>query len=142
MKFLKQSKNGVEEDTVYYICRNANNSGDYEANLTWYAIGAVYTSEQQNNTKYPWFRYEDYDNKNGGLLNLSDSIREPGKEYNYDNNWSNDLYPSLTISEMNPDYKEYVDADGNAAEKTVWFMEQHVGDWAYPDYTANMINEN
>lgn len=136
MKYLQEK----EANTIYYICRNTDNSGEYVTDLNWYGIGAVYTNEAEKNTKYPWFRSEDLSNTNPvthvttkGLLNLSESSRKTGEEFNYDEHWSEDIYPSLTISEMNPNYK-------TSSEPVIWFMEHHVGDWAYPDYTANLIN--
>ena len=117
-------------DSIYYICREPDGSSV----PNWYAIGWVFTDEQKNNVKYPWFRNEDLSDE-GGLLNLSGSSRTTGEEFNYDEYWSQDIYPSLTISEMNPDYKASTDPE-------IWFMEHHVGDWAYPDYTANFINTN
>jgi len=57
--------------------------------------------------------------------------RSPDADHkNYDTFWDQDVYPCKTIYELN-------DA---STDTDLWFLKEHVGDWAYPDYAAHLIN--
>ena len=100
----------------YYVCKD--NNGNYE-------IGTVY----QNGIKYePYFEYSDL--TGNGILNIVNTPSTADHK-NYDSFWDEDVYPCRTIDMYYTDGTELS-----------WFLKTHVGDWAYPDYTANLINEN
>ena len=52
-------------------------------------------------------------------------------KYNYDPFWANDYYPFRTIAEMT----------GSSAAQSVWFLKNHVGDWALPGIRADIVND-
>ena len=62
-------------------------------------------------------------------LVANDTMRLQASEYNYDPFWDDDYYPYRTIQPQ------------TTTEGAVWFLQNHVGDWALPGARVDVINE-
>lgn len=123
--FVQDQKSPGDNNSPYYICTGDNNV---------YGIGWLQESGT-NTVLYPFF--DSSSAETNGLLNIDTSKRSSLNKFNYDAYWNEDVFMAKTINELNNG--TITDIDGEPV--SIWFLQNHVGDWAYPDYTAHLIND-
>ena len=105
-------KGSTEENT------NAIKTGNIPVDIHTYGLGLICTSENEKLQK-----------KHPSTID-SDFISEDMKSaVCYDEYHLNDVYTYKTINEL------------KGEENEIWFLNQHVGDWALPGYTNNIVNQ-
>ena len=103
--------------------------------INWYSLCWIYNAD--GSIKYP--DVTEADVIESGIFTTDRSYNEEKETFNYDKYWEKDYFPALTIAELDPEYSKD-ESDLNSEPASVWFLERHIGDWAYPGYTIRVEN--